>query len=293
MRRSARPTLAVLLGVLALGLSGQSVIAAGESEVDTQFIFGFTQGADVGELGEREIEHQTIARLGKRDGSYTALSEQLRYELTPVENFRFELGAPLTYFRIANVAGLDDRRQWAFDGLVAEMRYRLLDRERAPFGLTIGAEPHWSRTDEVSGEPVQNYGGDLSLVLDKELIEDRVYAALNLVYDPEVTRFRFDGSWERQATTGTFVALTTQVVPDVFFGAEARYLRQYQGLDLGRFAGEALFVGPTMFIRFSKTLAISGAWNFQVAGRAATAPGALDLTNFERQQALLRLEYNF
>src|ERR1700676_1577567 len=40
-------------------------------EVDTQFIFGFTAGADVGELGEREIESETIGRLRKRDGSYT------------------------------------------------------------------------------------------------------------------------------------------------------------------------------------------------------------------------------
>jgi hypothetical protein len=177
--------------------------------------------------------------------------------------------------------------------LVTELRYRLLDRERAVFGLTIGAEPHWSRTDEVSGEPVENYGGDLSIAIDKELIEDRVYAALNVVYDPEVTRFRFDGSWQRQTTLGTFLALTTQVTPSVFIGAEARYLRQYQSLDLGTFGGEALFIGPTMFIRLSKALAISGAWNFQVAGRAAAVPGTLDLTNFEREQALLRLEYNF
>jgi hypothetical protein len=268
-------------------------MAADAGEVDTQFIFGFTQGADVGEVGEREIEHQTIARLSKRDGAYTALSDQLRYEVAPVENFRVEFGAPVSYFRIANVPGLDDRRQWAFDGLVSEFRYRLLDRERTGVGLTIGVEPHWSRTDEISGEPVANYGGDLSLALDKELIEDRVYAALNVVYDPEVTRFRFDGAWERQATLGTFVAVTAQILPDAFFGAEARYLRLYQGLDLGAFAGEALLVGPTMFFRVSKSLAVSGAWNFQVAGRAAATPGALDLTNFERQQILLRMEYNF
>src|SRR5271165_4228768 len=97
-------------------------------EVDTQFNFGFTQGTGVGDVGEREIEHQTVARLGKRDDSYAALSDQLRLESTPVENFRFEFGAPVTYFNIANVPGLDDRRQWAFNGLVSEFRYRLLDR---------------------------------------------------------------------------------------------------------------------------------------------------------------------
>jgi hypothetical protein len=293
LRAGIQIILARLLAVAALGFVTHPSKAADTGEVDTQFIFGFTQGADVGEAGEREIEHQTVTHLGKRDGAYTALSDQLRYEFAPVENFRVEFGAPVTYFGIANVPRLDNRHQWAFDGLVSEFRYRLLDRERTGVGLTIGVEPHWSRTDDTSGEPVANYGGDLSLALDRELIEDRVYAALNVVYDPEVTRFRFDGSWQRQATLGTFAAVTAQVLPETFFGAEARYLRLYQGLDLNAFGGEALFVGPTMFIRLSKTLAISGSWNFQVAGRASGVSGALDLTNFERQQALLRMEYNF
>ena len=33
---------------------------------------------------------------------------------------------------------LEDREQGAFDGLLMEFRYRLLDREYAPFALTIG-----------------------------------------------------------------------------------------------------------------------------------------------------------
>src|SRR5262245_8174797 len=60
------------------------------SDVDTQFIFGFTQGADVGELGEKEIESQTIGRFGKLDGSYAAVTSQLRAEYTPLANLRIE-----------------------------------------------------------------------------------------------------------------------------------------------------------------------------------------------------------
>jgi len=48
-----------------------------------------------------------------------------------------------------------------------------------------------------------------------------------------------------------------------------------------------------MFVRFSKALAISGAWGVQVAGHAIDVPGSLDLANFTRHQALFRLEYNF
>lgn len=45
-------------------------------------------------------------------------------------------------------------RYSAFGGLSADFRYRLLDRAAAPFGLALGAEPHWDRADEISGEPV-------------------------------------------------------------------------------------------------------------------------------------------
>jgi hypothetical protein len=294
---NARKRFAILL----LGLLAPPLIVAHakeienkvDSEVDTQFIFGFTAGADVGELGEKELEHQTIARFGKRDGSYAALSDQLRAEFVPAANFRFEIGVPVAFHNIAGVTGLDDRRQGEFDGVLSEFRYRLLDRERAPFALTLGAEPHWSRVDETSGEPVDNYGGELSIAADKELIKNRVFGALNLVYDPELTRSRLTGLWQREATLGFLASVTTQVRPGTFVGAEARYLRKYDALGLDPFAGQAWFLGPTMFIRFSKTLAISGAWGVQVAGHADDVPGSLDLTNFTRHQATFRLEYNF
>jgi hypothetical protein len=50
--------------------------AAHVDEVDTQFIFGFTQGADVGELGEEEIESETVGRFGKTDGSLCGADKQ-------------------------------------------------------------------------------------------------------------------------------------------------------------------------------------------------------------------------
>ena len=81
--------------------------------------------------------------------------------------------------------------------------------------------------------------------------------------------------------------------PGIFFGGEAQYLRTYQGIGLDWFAGEALFVGPTMYASLAKNMAISAAWNVQVAGHAVDIPGALDLKNFERHRAQLRLMYNF
>jgi hypothetical protein len=266
----------------------------GEADrIDTEFIFGFTAGADTGEVGEKELEHTTTAQWDKRDGRYFAGSDQLRFENSPVQNFRFEIGVPVAYYNMSGVTGLDDRNQGAFNGVVTEFRYRLFDRETAPFALTLGAEPHWSRTEEVSGEPVTNYGGELSVAIDKELVKNRVFGAVNVIYDPETTLSQITGQWERDSTFTLSAAITTQVSPGAFVGVEGRYLRKYDGIGLDTLLGQAFFAGPTAYFRLSKSLAISGAWGFQITGRATGVGGALDLTNFTRQQAQLRVEYNF
>ncbi len=285
---TARRWTAAFLAVLALTSPAKRAAA-----VDTQFIFGFTMGADVGELGEKEIEFQSFARFGKADGSYAALEYQLRAELTPIENLRLEIGVPVAVHSIYGVTGLDDRQQVAFNGVVFEARYRLLSRKDGPFGLTIGAEPHWARVDDTSGEPVDNYGGEFSISADTEFVENRLFGALNLLYDPEWTSSRLTGQLAQQSTLGVSAAVTAQVRPGIFFGGEARYLRTFQGIGLDWFAGDALFIGPTMYATLSKNLAVSAAWNIQVAGGAVGSPGSLDLTNFERNRVLLRLEYNF
>jgi hypothetical protein len=295
---SARKSLTALLiasiaGMVSYARAEEADQAGEKQRVDTEFIFGFTAGADVGEPGEKELEHQTAAQWDKRDGSYVAGSDQLRFETSPVQDFRFEIGVPIAYYNISGVTGLDDRNQAAINGIATEFRYRLLDRDTAPFSLTLGAEPHWSRTDEVSGEPVNNYGGELSVALDKELVKDRVFGALNLIYDPETTWSRITGLWEQDSTLTFAAAVTTQVSPGIFIGAEAHYLRKYDGIGLDTIQGQAFFLGPSTFVRLSKSLAISGAWGFQIAGRATGTAAALDLTNFTRQQATLRIEYNF
>jgi len=99
------------------------VVHAGD--VDTQFLFGFTQGSDVGELGEKEIESETVGRFGKADGSYAALTSEFRTELVPFENFRFEVGAIIDYSAISGVSGLDDRNEAQFGCFALEGRYRL------------------------------------------------------------------------------------------------------------------------------------------------------------------------
>lgn len=262
-------------------------------ELETTHLFGFTLGSDVNAVGEREVESESTARLGKGAGSYTALSQQLSVKFIPFQDFSIEPGVGAAYHGISVVPGLDDLHETAIDTLSLEMRYRVLNRERAPFGLTLGADPHWGRADDLTGEPVDRYGTDFWIIADKELAPDRIFAALNLFYQPEALRSRLTGLWEQQSQLGTSAAMAVQVYPGVLIGAEARYMRSYASLSVDAFVGTALFVGPTFYARLSERAWLSAAWNAQVAGRAGNAPGLLDLTNYERYQAKLRFGYNF
>jgi len=261
--------------------------------IDTEHLFGFMIGTDVGERGDKEIEGETVARWGKRPGSYFAAAPAFEAEFVPIENLRASGTLSAAYHDVSGIAGLEDRRQGAFDSLSFDLRYRLIERQQAGFGFAVDAEPHWGRVDPTSGEPVDRYGADLSLLLDKELVPGRVLAAFNLVYQPEATRSRLTGAWSREAMFGPAAGLMVQVGPGVLIGAEARYLRAYQGLALEKFAGQALFFGPTLYARLSKRLWVIAAWSPQIAGRAASVLGSLDLTNFERHQAKVQFGLEF
>jgi hypothetical protein len=263
------------------------------SDVDTQFLFGFTQGADVGTFGEKEIESQTLGRFGKADGSYAALTSQLRAEFTPFRNFRFEIGASAAYHSISGVSDLDDRDSFQFGGFVMEARYRLLDRHSAPFGLTVGVEPHWQRVDEISGELVSSWGGDFTIAIDKELIEGRLFAAFNVLYAPEWTHAFVAQTGQQQSTLGISGAATWQVAEGVFVGAESHYLRVYDGIGLSSLSGDSLFVGPTAYWQVTEKFAVSAEWSLQVTGGAAGVSGNLNLRDFERHEVRLRFEYTF
>jgi hypothetical protein len=269
-----------------------AINAARAGKFDTEHLFGFTTGTDVNDVGEREIESEVTDRLGKQAGSYNALSQTYEAKITPVENFRIGVATTLAYYGISGVPGLPDGQQSTLQGLSFEARYRLIDNERGPFSLTIIAEPRWDRLDDISGGAVNGHGGTLTVAIDKELVANRLFGAVNLLYDSEASHLIAADSQQHDSKAGMSAALSTQIRPGLFIGGEVRYLRAYNGLGLDAFAGQAVFAGPTMYYQIAKGLALSAAWNAQVSGQT-TSGGSLDLTHFERQRALIRLNYTF
>jgi hypothetical protein len=249
-------------------------------------------GTDVGNPGEREFQTQTTGRFGK-GGTYRALQQEVEIEVVPLPNFRIEVGGTATLHDITGVPDIDDRRQFNFQGASLDLRYRLLDRGRAPFGLTVAAELHGDRIDETSGAKGRMYGSEFTLAFDRELVPNFVIGALNLIYQPEWARFEVAGLSEKSSTIGAAFGGLVRVRPNFLLGGEMRYFRQYEGIGLGEFSGQALFVGPTAYFQLSEKSRLTLSWSMQAWGRPAGSGGNLDLVNFERHQARLVFGVNF
>jgi hypothetical protein len=275
---------------LALSLVPSDVQA---EPIETEHLFAFTIGSDVGDVGDREIEGSATSRFSKRTGTYDANSGTLSAEFVPLPNLRTEFTGVIDAYNISGVYGFADRHETAFGGLSVDIRYRLLDRSSAPFGLAIGAEPHWDRVDDLTGERVSQYGADLVAAADFEIVRDRIVAAVNLIYQPYSTRFNLTGIWSQEATAGVAGALMAQIRPGILIGGEARYLRQYDGLGFDNLAGQGFFVGPTAYFKLTDQAWLTVAWSTQVAGHATAVAGSLDLVNFERQQVRVLFGVNF
>jgi hypothetical protein len=262
-------------------------------EIDTEHLFGFMIGTDVGNLGEREFQSQTTGRFSRTGGSYRAINQEFELEFVPANNFRVEVGSSFASYYISGVPGFDDRNQLDWQGASLDLRYRFLDRKTAPFGLTLALETHAERFDDITAAPARRYSTELTLALDRELVPNRVVAAFNLLYEPEWTHFFGMGVAEQEATAGVAAALMMQLRPGFLIGGELRYLRRYDGIGLDSFAGQALFAGPTAYWQLSERSRLTVAWSPQVWGRPTGIAAALDLVNFERHQARVIFGVNF
>ncbi len=260
---------------------------------DTEHIFGFMIGADVGSLGEREFQTDTTGRFGRNGGTYRAIGQEFELEFVPVQNFRIELGTAFASHLISGVPGLDDQRRLSWQGASVDFRYRFLDRENAPFGLTFATEFHGHRVDETTAETVRSFGTEFRLAFDRELVPDRIIAAFNLLYEPEWTRVVGSGVTEKDSTAGAALGVLAQVRPGFLLGGEARYLRKYEGIGLEELSGQALFVGPTAYFQLSKRSRLTASYSIQAWGRPAGTTAGLDLVNFDRHQARLIFGVNF
>jgi len=289
---TASATLSLLLGLI-LGIGAVEPSCSVERDkFDTESLFSFVIGTDIGDVGEKELESQTAVASGKGAGSYVAAFQHLSFEYTPAENLRTELSATAARHAISGIPDLDDVRRTSLQSISFEVRYRLLDREKVGWGLALRAEPSVNFIDETSGQAVEQYGSEFAVLVDREILPGTV-TAFNFGYEPQVTREHGSGQWSRAAMLNLSTGLMTRVWSNFFLGAELRYLRAYDALDLGSFSGDAVYLGPALFYRPSEQWRISAGWSTQVSGHVACLGSALDLRDFSKNEVKVTIGSRF
>src|SRR4051812_24948042 len=216
---ASRPMAAGLLSLcVAAPLHAQDTAPIQFYEIETKYIFGFTEGSGIGLEGEKEVSIDTIGRFGKRDGRYAASETKFEFEYTPNQYVQLEFGPLAAGHFIRDVTDLDNRNAFRPSGFFGEIRYLILDRPASPIAITASFEPNYRAFDETGGAPVQNYEFETKIMADVELVKNRAYAAMNLIYEPEVTRVA-DGSWEKESKLGVTGAVAFRVLPELLLGA--------------------------------------------------------------------------
>lgn len=259
-------------------------------DIETQYIFGFTSGADIGAEGEKEVEVTTDANFRKRAGRFSTLSTKVELEYVPTQFLQLALGARGTVHAIRNVPGVADVNQTQFGGLSAEAKYLLVERSpNQPFALSLIVEPAWSRVGGEGGRE-RAFEIESKLAGDVMLIPNRLYAAVNLIWEPEAVKDRGARAYARESTLGLTGALTWRATPRLALGGELGYFRAYDSYLLSKYVGQALYLGPTLHAQVTKKTFVALSWGTQVAGSAppesststispATAPGSGSASN--------------
>ena len=272
-------------------------------DVDTEHLFGFTEGSDAGEKGEQEVVVDTITRLGKRlsgpgGGHYRVLDTKLGYQFDPIDRLSIEFGAFGTFRQVRNILDLDDKSYGTFDGVSVEVKYQFMKGDKdQPLGLALELRPRFARVLPIEGNGADIFDMETVLQLDLQVVPDKLWYGSNISFEPAAGRQRGpDAPGYRSSTFLWSNALIARVGESTYLGPEVRYLRGYNGTFLNDLESEALFVGPALHHRFTEKIWLTVAYAGQVWGRDADptlAGRALGLNQFERHNVRVKFGMEF
>jgi Putative MetA-pathway of phenol degradation len=253
---------------------------------DTKNLFGFLEGADVGEKGDRSLEFETTGSFGEAQGLYRSIEQEFIFENALTDSFGLELGAHVLGQDIRGVPDLPDFVGVNFMGVSAEFRYVVWHRSKdVPIQVTLTAQPEYNSIAEA-GRQATDVTASFRAVADVISSDRRLYGAVNVVYAPDASRLPGQLR-EDTALLSASAALSYRLTPPLMFGAEADYDRAYGGLVPRGFEGQAFYLGPTFHYQINEKIDLSAAF------LAQTPFGRVDFDEFPRQLAKLRLEVDF
>jgi hypothetical protein len=268
-------------------------------DIETYNLFGFTQGSDIGQPGEKEIELETEMSARKRDGKYFTAEHHFAFAYNPTDRMHIEIGLGGISTDIKNVTNpvpFDNKRFNGLGFVSTEFKYLILNRgPESPIGLTFVVEPEYAWVDDGDGSKVRKFAVETRLQADTELIPSRLYLGSNIIYEPEVIHPKNGDPTEHESSLTFTGALSYRFVPKFALGAEVQYMRAYdEGIGLNHFAGDATYVGPSLWWQVSPKMFLSLAWGHQVRGNSKETPNDhLNLVDFSRDIGKAKIDYEF
>ena len=254
--------------------------------LDTKNLFGFLEGADIGEKGDRSLEFETTGSFGEPQALYRSIEQEFIFENALTNSLGLELGAHVLGQDIRRVPDLPDFVGVNFMGVSAEFRYVVMHRTAdVPIQVTLTVQPEYNSIAEA-GRQANDFTATFRGIADVISSDRRLYGAVNLVYAPDASR-PAGLALQDTAILAASAALSYRLTPPLMFGAEADYDRAYGGLVPRGFEGQAVYLGPTFHYQINEKIDLSAAVLVQAPA------GRVDFEEFPRQLAKLRLEVDF
>jgi len=163
-----------------------------------------------------------------------------------------------------------------------------------PIGVGLLIEPRWKHVSGFTGQAETSVESDTRLMIDTALVPDKLFAAVNIIYQPQILRELGESQWLQRSYFGAFGGFSYFLNPKIAIGGGVQYLQSYSnGFWLNKFDGDALYVGPQVYVRLTDKLFLTGSFSTQAAGHSVADPRPLDLANFTRQTARIQFGGEF
>lgn len=283
--------------VVAAGLVLAHAAQVHASEPD----FGYVYTANLEEPGETEVSLWATDRLGKAAGHYDAQNYRLEVERGISERFQVSAYLDLASHHARGLGGEFEpvHRNFGFQGLSAEFKYRLLDPARDRFGLAFYAEPGWSRIKKVTGEQAREIELELKAIAQKNFANDQLVWAANLTLEPEWEREHeqvaagvIEHETEQELALEVASGLSCAVAPKMWLGAEGRYHSLYPDWTHGLHPKSyAVYAGPSLHYDGGKW-AVTATWQPQLFGSPKRPGSSLELDDHEKRELRVKLSYD-
>ena len=267
---------------------------------DEQY-FGYVYSSDVLGKGATEMEFWATDRRGKAEGHFDA--QDYRIELEHGFTNRLTVAG---YANLAShhIRGLEPDfentdRDLAFRGLSAEFKYNVMSPYKDGLGLTLYAEPAWSRI-HAGGEKGTELELELKAIVQKNFLDDRLIWASNFTFEPEWEKEkevdpitgRTEAEWEKELKLEVSTGLSYRIAPGWYAGVEGRYASVYphwtDGLHRETYA---VFAGPSIHYA-AKRWWFTATYLPQLFGKPGPG-GSRALDEYEKRELRLKIGYNF